>query len=332
MLYLAVAYQGDYGPTQILASAGGQPKQEPPYPENLGAFRAEPIIWIGYATVDDLSVPQPLVLGHKNWYKAYTPVIIGCEHCEVNHTIQFNYTRDAQSFDIKRRDYLRKVVNTTYITKKDPDKQLTDGTRAIPESNYILPTNVKEYRRVPAYHSIGSGLRLYLNGTITMPNFLANTDVIYTSLINRKNYLPIKDFRKGVQKAYEDMIISMFAEPNFSAVSWAADGKPCGKAKGGLSTAYPCQRQRITTFFYYNMTQPLSVYTISIFLTVVGVSFGLQAYREEGAMRNMKPSSIIEASRASNLHALGAQGRTVKIGYGFVQQQAGGSVRSFGIE
>jgi hypothetical protein len=51
-----------------------------------------------------------------------------------------------------------------------------------------------------------------------MPNINANTDIIYTSLINRLNYLPIKDFRKGIQRAYEDMIIPMFAEPTFSAV------------------------------------------------------------------------------------------------------------------
>lgn len=119
----------------------------------------------------------------------------------------------------------------------------------LPESNYVLPTNIRECCRVAAYHSIVSVLRRYLSGTI-MPNSVANTDIKYTSLINRVNYLPIKDFRKGVQRAYEDMIISMFAEPNLSAVSWAADGKPCGSTKGCPSTAYPCQRQMITTLFY----------------------------------------------------------------------------------
>lgn len=60
---------------------------------------------------------------------------------------------------------------------------------------------------------------------------------------------------------------------------------------------------------------------------------GLQAFLEDGAMRDMKPSSIIEASRASSLHALGArQGGGVKIGYGLVHDEAGRSVRSFGVE
>jgi hypothetical protein len=48
-------------------------------------------------------------------------------------------------------------------------------------------------------------------------------------------------------------------------------------------------------------------------------------------MRDMKPSSIIEASRASNLNALGINGE-FRIGYGLVHDEAGRSVPSFGIE
>ncbi|KAL5592677.1 hypothetical protein FOBRF1_013703 [Fusarium oxysporum] len=331
--YYAITDKGEYGDPQMISNPGGIPKQKPPYPDNFGAFRTEPIIWIGYATVDNLSVPQPGTPGEGDWNKAYTPVIIGCEHYEVNYTVQFNCTGGVQSFDIKRRDYLRRVVNTTYIPKKDPDKRLKDRTQAVPESNYILPIDVKAYRRTAAYHSIGYGMRGFLNGTINMPYSMANTDLINSHLITRVNYLPIKNLRQGIQKLYEDMIISIFAEPAFSVVSWAANGKPSGHAKGGPSTAYPCRRQRIATFFDYNMAQLLSVYAASIFLAVVSILLGLQAYREEGAMRDMKPSSIIEASRASNLLALGAhQGGNVKLGYGVVHEEAGRSIRSFGVE
>lgn len=100
-------------------------------------------MWIGYATVDDLSVPQPDTPGTEAWKKAYTPVIIGCEHYEVNYTAQFNYTGGAQFVDIKRREYLRKVVDTTYIPEKDTDKRLKDRTQAVPDSNYIFPADVK---------------------------------------------------------------------------------------------------------------------------------------------------------------------------------------------
>ncbi|KAI3572554.1 hypothetical protein IWW34DRAFT_824344 [Fusarium oxysporum f. sp. albedinis] len=316
--YYAITDEGEYGDPQMISNPIGIPKQKPPYPDNFGAFRTEPIIWIGYATVDNLSVPQPDTPGEGDWNKAYTP---------------FNYTGGVQSFDIKRQDYLRRVVNTTYIPRKDPDERLKDRTQAVPESNYILPIDVKAYHRTAAYHSIGYGMRGFLNGTIERPSLIVKTDLINTHLITQVNYLPIKNLRQGIQRLYEDMIISIFAEPNFSVVSWAANGKPSGHAKGGPSTAYPCRRQRIATFFDYNMAQLLSVYAVSIFLAVVGILLGLQAYREEGAMRDMKPSSIIEASRASNLHTLGAhQGGNVKLGYGVVHEEAGRSIRSFGVE
>ncbi|KAF5626975.1 hypothetical protein F52700_8458 [Fusarium sp. NRRL 52700] len=333
LTYDAFNHQGEYGDRQILSYSGGIPIHDPPYPDNLGAFRTEPIIWIGYATVDDLSVPQPDMPGTEAWMKAYTPVVIGCEHYQVNYTVQFNYTAGVESFDIKRRDYLRKVLDTTYIPQEDLDKRLEDRTQAVPKSNYVFPKDVKNYRRMSAYHSIGKILRQYLDGFVRMPNFDVHSDIPSTRLMTRVSYLPVKNLGQEIQKFYEDIIISIFSEPSFGVVSWAANGKPSGIAKGGPSTAYPCRRQRITAFFHYNMTQLLSVYAASIFLAVLGVLVGLQAYREEGTMRDMKPSSIMEASRASNLHVLGAhEGSNVKIGYGLVNDEAGRSVRSFGVE
>ncbi|KAF5253743.1 hypothetical protein FANTH_1435 [Fusarium anthophilum] len=334
LTYHAVNDRGEYlNPQMVSYHPGGRPTHRPPYPDNFGAFRTEPIMWIGYATVDDLSVPQPYIPGTEEYMKAYTPVIIGCEHYEVKYTAQFNYTRGDKLVEIKWREYLRKVVGTTYISEKDPDKRLRDRTRAIPDNNYIFPNDVKTYRRTAAYHSIGSRLRQCLNGTMEVPYNQVKSDLLYTRLFTPLNYLPVKNLHLGIQKLYEDMIISIFEEPSFMVVSWAANGKPSGTAKGGSSTAYPCRRERIATFFQYNMAQLLSVYAASIFLAGIGVLLGLQAYLEEGTMRDMKPSSIMEASRASNLHVLGAhEGSNVKIGYGLVHEEAGRSVRSFGVE
>ncbi|KAF4339345.1 hypothetical protein FBEOM_6759 [Fusarium beomiforme] len=331
--YYAVNDQGDYVHHQIVSVGGGIPKQDPSYPENLGVLRTEPIMWIGYATVDDLSVKQPINPGTEEYMKAYTPVIIGCEHYEVNYTVQFNHTRGDKLVDIKQRKFFNKVIDTTYTPEEDPDKRLLDRTQAVPDSNYVFPTDVKKYRRTAAYHSIGSILRQCLNGSITMPYSDARSDLLYTRLFTRLNYLPIKNLQDGIQRLYEDIIVSIFEEPSFTVVFWAADGKPSGTAKGGPSTAYPCQRHRIATFFDYNMTQLLIVYAASIFLSGVSVLVGLQAYLEEGTMRDMKPSSIMEASRASSLGVLGAcEGRNAKIGYGVVHEEAGRSVRSFGAE
>ncbi|KAG5751127.1 hypothetical protein H9Q69_007920 [Fusarium xylarioides] len=74
-------------------------------------------IWVGYATVKDINKPQPKNKEDKSWDKAYMPIIFGCEHYEVNYTVQFDYVRGAQSYKTTNREYVRKVVNTTHFRK-----------------------------------------------------------------------------------------------------------------------------------------------------------------------------------------------------------------------
>ncbi|KAF4461572.1 hypothetical protein FALBO_11628 [Fusarium albosuccineum] len=334
--YIVLADKGDYSDQQILSSAAGIPKQDPPYPKNLGAFRTEPVIWVGYAIVDNYSIWQPLDPTTEEYKNAYTPVIFGCEHYEVNYTVQFNYTRGVQSYDIKHRKYLRKVIDTTYTPEKDPDKRLLDRTQAVPKDNYVFPSDTGKYRLTAAYHTIGRVFRSYLNGTIELPNIVAETEVLTTTLITQPNYLAVKNLQRGIQKLYDDIIISFFSEPSFRVVSWASNGEPSGDIQGGPSISYPCIRQRLTTFFAYNRAQLPIVYAVSISLALVGVLLGVHAAWGDGVMRDMKPSSIIEATRASSLGKLQPSGdedhRKLKVGYGLVQNQAGGSVYSFGLE
>jgi hypothetical protein len=331
LTYYAKNDMGDYEDPQIASRFGGRPKMKPPFPKNLGAFRTEPIMWIGYCTVEDYTKPQPSRYDDEGWYEAYTPIIIGCEHYEVNYTIRFNIVAGVQSHKVLRREYLRRVVNTTLTTEVDPDKRLKDRTKAVPESNYVLPSDTGNHRLTAAYHSLGYVLRQTLNGTAMMLNFNVNSRILVTPLVDRINYLPVKNFGQAVRDMYEKMIVSLLADPSFMVVSWASNGKPSGVIKGGPSTAYPCRKQRYITAFEYNKAQLLIVYATSLTLAIAAVSVGIHAYREEGTMRDMKPSSIIEASRASDLHELAAKGE-VKIGYGLVQEEAGRSVRSFGVE
>lgn len=57
---LAVTDQADYVPQQFESGPGGKSTKNTRYPKNLGACRTEPIIWIGYAAVNDTERPQPL--------------------------------------------------------------------------------------------------------------------------------------------------------------------------------------------------------------------------------------------------------------------------------
>ncbi|KAI8716759.1 hypothetical protein NCS52_00970300 [Fusarium sp. LHS14.1] len=304
--YLAHTKMGEYGEQQLAKSdPGGRPSFRPPYPKNLGTFRTEPIM-------DD-----------PDWHDAYTPVIFGCEHYEINYTVKFEYIRGEQSHEVIDRDYLKKVVNTTHLPgEQDSDKRLKDRTVAMPEENYVVPRDVRSYKRTAAYHSLGDGLRAYLDGSIKMPFAIAETDIVLTSLITHVNLLPVDNLPRAIEKLDEDIIVSLLSDPAFLAVSWASNGKPSGYARGGPETKYPCVRTRPSTIFRYDMFQLISVYLGSFVLALVGVLLGFQAAREEGVMRDMKPSSIIEATRAPSLNELGPGGEldksNVRVGYGLV--------------
>jgi hypothetical protein len=298
-----------------------------PRPKDLGVFKNEPIIWVGYVTVKDMNEQQPKNKEDKGWDKAYTPVIFGCDHYEINYTVLFDYVRGAQSYKIKKREYVRKVVNTTLISENTSGKM--SKKKAIPESNWVHPQDFKKYRRTAAYHVIGSGLRRYPGGSVNAGTKRTTTYVLLTYLGAKINPLPITDLRQGIQKLYEDLVMSFFAEPSFIAVSWAPNGKPSGTGKGDASTGYPCRRQRQTTLFIYKQVQLLCVYAASILLSVIGVLVNIQAYREEGVMLDMKPSSIIGDSKNGTLSAQRGDART---GYGLVEGGTETNLRPPGME
>ncbi|KNB08913.1 hypothetical protein FOXG_09612 [Fusarium oxysporum f. sp. lycopersici 4287] len=261
-----------------------------PRPKDLGVFKNEPIIWIGYSIVKNINEQQPKNKEEKGWDKAYTPVIFGCEHYEVNYTVRFDYVKGAQSYKIKKREYVRKVVNTTLVSENTPGK--TSKKISVPESNWVHPQDFKEYRRTAAYHVIGNGLRRYVGGSVNTATNKTTTYILLTSSGAKINTLPITDLRQGIQKLYEDLVISLFSEPSFVAVAWASNGKPSGTA-------------------------------------VIGVLVGIQAYREAGVMLDMKPSSIVGASKNG---ALGAESGDARTGYGLVQDGAETNLRAPGME
>lgn len=342
--YYAMLTRGDYENPQVKdAEIGGRPKQKRPYPKNLGVFRTEPILWFGYAEVEDRDKPQPPEPYVGDWYKAYTPTIIGCEHYQTHYKVELNYTGGVQSHNVTERKFLKKVIDTTFLPdKKDPDRGLKDRTMAEPEENYVRPQDTAKYRLTAAYHAIGSQLRAILNGTTTMPNFNVNSKVLLTRLVDRRNYLPVKDFPLEVQKFYEEILISFLSNPQMSAVSWAA--KPSEYSgtvnsrtgKNGKSLDYPCVRWQERNCFFYNYAQLWAVYALSMGITILAVASGVAAMEENAVMRSLSFSAILAASRASSLDKLRweqeAELKSRKIGFGIVADPSGERQYSFGVE
>lgn len=338
--YIANTYEGDYGNPQIDGGPGGRPKtnMKRPYPKNLGALRTEPVLWFGFADVKDRSKVQPANRTVKGWDSAYTPTIFGCEHYETKYTVQVNHTGGTQTHTVKKREFLRKVVDTTYVPdKKDPDRRLKDRIVAIPEENYIMPQDVGVYRQKMAYHAVGSLLRELVNGTIKMPFYIVETMAIETRLIDRLNYLPIAKFQDELQDFYEEILMSFFSDPQFIVVSWASDpSKWSGSAAGGNKTDYDCMRFQQRNCYFYNEAQLWAVYAISMGITVVAVASGVAAMEEDSLMRSLSFSAILAATRGSSLDKLrwekGAEIKNSKIGFGLVSGQTGERAYSFGVE
>ncbi|KAF9878748.1 hypothetical protein CkaCkLH20_03648 [Colletotrichum karsti] len=340
--YYAFATGGEYSTVQMRdVDIGGVPKTKPPYPEHMGAFRTEPIIWIGYVVPGANDTHGAQIGGEPN----FIPKIFACEHYETKYTAVFNYTDTTQSAYMKKREFLAPVINTTYVPHVDADDGTADNITATPTENYILPTDVARYRRTAAYHSLGFMLRKFLNGTVQtdkqLVNPVTNTDAIQTKLlVPRNNFFPHENLMDMVQEFYEDLILSIFSMPQFLPVVWAAaPNEMTGQlVQGGgpnnrSAYEYPCQRSRMANLYSYHARDLWIVYAIAIFLAMSGVAAGALAIRTNGGvLRNTRFSSIVAATRGPALEKVRWEGpdrdrgdvpkdvKELKIGYGVMNQ------------
>ncbi|KAM5352926.1 hypothetical protein ACJ41O_005648 [Fusarium nematophilum] len=297
--YYAVTNEGEYSPQQIKAGESGIPVDlKPPFPKNLGAFRTEPVIWLGYASVDKLSEDHPTEFGKPGWDK-YKSVVFACEHYETNYTVNLNYTGGLQTYEVVERDYMRRIVNTTFVRGKKSKDGTWDRTVAEPEENFVFPADIPNYRRTAAYHAMGKQLRDLIHGDIKIPGTITESKVIPSRLIDRHEWLPVAKLQEEVRRLYEDIIISLFSDPQMIAVSWAYDpSKRSGVALGGEETNWPCIRQQTGNFFFYQWQVLLTVYAVTFVIASVGVVSGFLAMHKEGLQeqREMRFSSIAEAT------------------------------------
>ncbi|KAF4455183.1 hypothetical protein FALBO_15689 [Fusarium albosuccineum] len=329
--YWAVADQGEYK-GQINSGSGGHPKKDKPYPKNLGAFKTEPIIWLGYAAVDNVTEQHPENRSAPGWDEAYTPTIFACEHYETNYTVNMSWTGGLQTYNVTKRDYLRKVVNTTYLGNNAKDG-LLDKTLATPEENYVFPQDIRNYRRTAAYHSIGKKLRDLINGYIQMPTHNSNSEVFTSRLIDRHDYLAVPDFQKKLQEVYEDILISLFSDPQMLAVAWAADpSKQSGVGAGDSDTNYPCMRQRTANQFHYQWEVLFPVYLASFIIATFGVAYGIFAMAQDGVdeQRETTFSSIAGATKGVSLDQ--KEDRDTKIKCWPVEERPGSRAYEFRVE
>ncbi|KPM42968.1 hypothetical protein AK830_g3585 [Neonectria ditissima] len=337
--YIAVADRGDYASQQIETGQRGVPVHGPPYPRNLGAFRNEPILWIGYASLNDLTKKPPINDTQEGWFDAFTPTIFGCENYEIQYTVEFNYTNGRQRHKVKNRQYLRKVIDTTMVPGALTDDGTFDKTTAFPESNYILPQDTRKYHRIGGYHSMGKYLRDLLNGTMVGVGGEKESKIKRTRLVENIHGVawPVSRLEEEMRNFYEELMLSLLSDPRFITVSWAHDPSQYPTRKvGGAETNFPCIRERSTLLYDYNWAQLCTVYAAVAVVSIAAVISGAQATREEGVMRDMSVSSIIAATRAQSLNVVRLDSnedtKRLNIGFGWVLERSGARTRGFGLE
>ncbi|KAF5556642.1 hypothetical protein FMEXI_1114 [Fusarium mexicanum] len=302
--YNCVADEGDYAENQIEHERYfNRPLQTLPFPDNLGAFRTEPIIWLGYVTVDDVLVRHAENSSQKGWDTDFSPIISACEHWQVDYTVNLTYTRGFQSYNVTNREYRRKVINTTYVDDSADDGTL-DKTVAEPQENYVYPKDWRNYQRIAAFHSLGLKLRQLLHGGLSLPDRGKSTEIMTSKLVGRHEFLPVPNFESQIQKLYENLLISLLSDTQLLMVSWAANpDKPSGTRPMKNATEYPCIRRTTAGFFFYRRKILVSVYAVSFVIVAVGVAYGMQAMRQDGVeeLREVTFSSIAVATKSVNL-------------------------------
>ncbi|KXJ88625.1 hypothetical protein Micbo1qcDRAFT_185114 [Microdochium bolleyi] len=369
--YQAQTMGGEYYQSQVSpVSPGGMPTDlQPPYPKNLGAFRTEPVIWVGYAERVDT---RPVNRTMPGWDKAFIPHVFACEHYETAYTIRFSHENGKQTTNVTDRQYLAKVMDTKWLqdevnpsphdnddsdsTQASPNKNhTTDGTNdptiGYPASSYVFPQQLERYRKVAAYHSIGMLMRGFIEGTLHSGNVLNPIGVgkaLQTKLLDpRQKWFPYPNLQDRLQSLYEDIVLSVLAEPRFVSVVWAANpdiitGAVSDTSPGQRDSTYPCERSRFENRYKYLRRDLWIVYGLALLLALAAIVAGTMAVlQNEGVMHDTRFSNIVAATRGPALDKLrwqsqaaaasGAAGdgghhgrdlprdiKNVKVGYGIV--------------
>ncbi|KAI3397421.1 hypothetical protein diail_10752 [Diaporthe ilicicola] len=351
--YYAYATGGEYSTTQLknvgVSGIPNIPNSE--LPAHFGALRTEPVIWIGYVVLNKPGEVQPN-RSDPGWQDAFTPKIFACEHRETKYVATFNYTDGLQSANMSSRKFGAPIINTTFLPSIEANDGTDDNITATPEENYVYPNDTARYRRVSAYHSLGYMLRQFVNGTVevedTLINPIQNTEAIQTKLLDpRNNYFPYASLMPMVQGLYEDLILSMFSNPQFVEVAWAA--RPFEQSgtliNGGTNTStgaqtgtgdgsdyeYNCTRTRTANAYSYHKRDLWIVYGIAVVLTLICVAVGGLAIRENGGVtRNTRFSTVVAATRGPALEKIAWMGplqdrgdvpkdvKNLRLGYGIM--------------
>ncbi|KAH0534042.1 hypothetical protein FGG08_007358 [Glutinoglossum americanum] len=284
MIYFAKVDIGDYPSPQVPYGYNVTVDHHPP---DLGVFRAEPVLWIGYTinTTNPISPTSPFA---KKWKFDLISHMFKCTHYEVNYTILMNHSEGLQTATVTDRNWLSPLVNTN-------PTPLPDGVNfTIPSDETdleITPWDDPErYKRTAAYHSMGALLRSFLRGTIEQKDYpLTETDLSETKLTDPSTAYAVTDLMNQTQSLYEDMLITLLSEPHLFIAS---------------NTSVPCVKTRHVNLYSYRARGLWIGYALAVAMVAVCVAVGAYSIRENGVSSDTMFSRILVTTRNPTLDRL----------------------------
>jgi hypothetical protein len=267
---------------------GGYPVGEPP--EDLGVFKAEPVLWIGWAynTNETLSGADRIP---KNWTVRYEPQIIRCVHMETEYKVLWNFT-EPFFHSMAYRKYLRPIVDTNVTLWENGTQNFNIEPQ--PVENHVSPrTDVLRYKTTAAYHAVGEKLRDFLRGHVDLvpPNRdrggypTVYSDITKTRLVDAYSY-PKMNLADEIESFYADMVLSLFSAPFMLVIS---------------NETVLVNRSRYQSSFVYVPMRLWQCYAPVIFMTMLILAYGAFTIWEDGTTFSTGFSRILVTTRNTTL-------------------------------
>ncbi|KAF1966163.1 hypothetical protein BU23DRAFT_487420 [Bimuria novae-zelandiae CBS 107.79] len=286
-VYRAVVDQGDYKMPQTEAGPHGVPVEQP-FPESLGVFDVEPTLWIGYAIKTAQTYKADAPDKYKEWKNVHEPKIIKCVAYYTNYTFEMNYKDSKQSHIRKQRDFLRPVVDTTFI----PNSQNASEGTPSPVSNFVSPKgDVQNYKLTASYHALAQLLRQFLGGSVYFSNKLkvTSSDISETRLMDAATTYPRQDLPEAIQQTMEDMLISLLSDERLVVAQ---------------KQAVPCTKTQSVSVYKYKREGLWVGYAFAVAAALLCLAVGGWAIHQNGVASDTLFSRILVTTRNPTLDRL----------------------------
>lgn len=288
--YQAEVRLGDYRFPQMdnfQRGPGGVPAGE--VPADLGVFKAEPILWIGWSV--NSTVPlEPDSPYRTNWTHRYDPRIARCVMNEARYNVKWNFTGPF-FMEMATREYLGPVLDTNFT--RNEDSTLNYDADPVPAANFVRPLpDVAAYKKMAAYHALGQVFRDFLGGHIELeaplpgPSYaVVSSDVTKTRLVDVAS-LPKANFGQVLEDFFSDLVLSLYSAPEMLVVE---------------DQNVELNLTMWQSSFVYVPERLWMCYAPVIFVTLIVLLFGLFTIWEDGTTFSTGFSRILVTTRNTTL-------------------------------